>query len=71
MFSIKPTMQQMSSSSDILWPSDVRYPVMVHSAKIGTSKVDQQGTGVYVLLAKGVGLRQMKTKGSDQVRDAT
>ena len=44
---------------------------MVHSAKIRTSKVDQQGTGVYVLLAKGVGLRQMKTKGSDQVRDAT
>jgi hypothetical protein len=38
---------------------------MVHSAKIRTSKVDQQGTGVYVLLAKGIGLRQMKTKDSD------
>ena len=67
MFSIKPTMQQMSSSSDILWPSDVRYPVMVHSAKVRTSKVDQQGTGVHVLLAEDMGLKQMQTKGSDQL----
>ena len=64
-------MQQMSSSSDILWSSGVQYPVMVHSAKVRTSKVDQQGTGVHVLLATEVGLRQMQTKGSDHVRDAT
>ena len=49
----------------------MQYPVMVHSAKVRTSKVDQQGTDVHVFLAKGVGLRQMQTKGSDQLRDAT
>ena len=71
MFSIKPNMKQMSSRSDILCPTGIQYTTKVPSAKVRTSKVDQQGTGVYVLLAKGMGLRQMQTKGSDQLRDAT
>ena len=70
MFSIKATMKQMSSRSDILLPTGVWYTTRVPSAKVRTSKVDQQGTGVHVLLAKVMGLRQMQTKGSDQLRDA-
>ena len=64
-------MQQMSSRSDILCPTGVQDQIKDPSAKVWTSKVDQQGTDVHVLLAKGMGLRQMQTKGSDQLRDAT
>ena len=64
-------MQQMSSRSDILCPTGVQDQIKDPSAKVWTSKVDQQGTDVQVLLAKGMGLRQMQTKGSDQVRNAT
>ena len=60
-------MQQMSSRSDSLCPVGVQDQIKDPSAKVWTSKVDQQGTGVHVLLAKGVGLRQMQTKGSDQL----
>ena len=61
----------MSSRSDILCPTGVQDQIKDPSAKVWTSKVDQQGTDVQVLLAKGMGLRQMQTKGSDHVRDAT
>ena len=63
-------MQQMSSRSDILCPTGVQDQIKDPSAKVWTSKVDQQGTGVHVLLVKDMGLRQMQTKGSDQLRDA-
>ena len=67
MFSIKATMKQMSSRSDILLPTGVWYTTRVPSAKVRTSKVDHQGTGVHVLLAEDMGLKQMQTKGSDQL----
>ena len=63
-------MKQMSSRSDILCPTGVQDQIKDPSAKVWTSKVDQQRTDVQVLLAKGMGLRQMQTKGSDQLRDA-
>ena len=63
-------MKQMSSRSDILCPTGVQDQIKDPSAKVWTSKVDQQGTGVHVLLAKGVGLKQMQTKGSDKLRNA-
>ena len=64
-------MQQMSSRSDSLYPTGIQYTTKVPSAKVRASKVDQQGTGVHVLLVKDMGLRQMQTKGSDQLKDST
>ena len=58
-------MKQMSSRSDILCPTGVQDQIKDPSAKVWTSKVDQQGTDVHVLLAKGMGLRQMQTKSSE------
>lgn len=71
---IKPTMQQMSSSSDILWPSGVGFKSRPNQLRSGLPQWIsslRQGTGVHVQVATGMGLRQVQTKDSDQVRDAT